>query len=143
MAASAWDFFNGFKRELGLGNVPLDGTGVVYRMVLLKSSAQLSAAAASAIGSLTGTVNTSGFSSRALANVNWSVKTTTSTFSWTWDTVIWTAQPTAINSISYAVIYMQTASTLVCWSRLSTAAFNVAKGNLYVIEPNPNAFELN
>ena len=141
MAPSAFEFFNGFKRELGLGNVPLDGTGVTFRIALFQSAAGLSATGFSSIGSVTGTV--AGVNSKVLT-VNWSVRTTTSTFAWSFATVIWTLDGGAsITGARYAVVYMQTASTLICWSALSTAEFNVADGNNYVIECNPVAFTLN
>lgn len=147
MAASAWEFFNVFKNELGQGLVDLTGAEAasgVFQMRLFQSSAQLSATIASTIGSLTNEVaGNSNYGARSLANINWSVKTTTSTFSWTFDTVVWTAAAaSAISSISYAVIYLQTASTLICWSRLTTAQFDVSGGNEYHVYPNTVCFEL-
>ena len=143
MAATAWDFFNGFKDALGRGTIDLSGGNTSFRMILMRSAALLSATQATIISSIAQTVATGGHNFRALT-VNWSVKSTTSTFSWTWNTVIWTvASDSAMTGVAYAVIYAQTASTLICWSRLSTAEFTVAAGNLYVIEPNPVCFELN
>ena len=141
MPATAFEFFNGFKRELGLGNVPLDGTGVQFRIALFGSAAALTANTLSSIGSVADTV--AGVTFRNLT-VNFSVRATTSTFSWDFATVIWTLDGGAsITGARYAVVYMQTASTLICWTELSTAAFNVADGNNYVIETNPIAFTLN
>lgn len=143
MAASAWEFYNAFKNELGQGSVDLTGGTAVFRMSLHTSASNAATASLSAISSVTGTVATGGITDRALT-VNWSVRATTSTFAWTWNTVIWTvASDSAAQNIRYAVIFMQTASTLVCWSELSTAEFTVAAGNLYVIEPNPVCFTLN
>jgi len=143
MAASAFEFFNGFKNELGKGNVPLDGTGVQFRIMLFTSAAGLTANTFSAIGSVPGSVTTGGVTFRDLT-VNWSVRAATSTFAWSFATVIWTiAAASAATNMRYAVIYMQTASTLICWSELSTVEFTVAAGNNYVIEPNPIAFTLN
>ncbi len=142
MAATAWEPFRKFKDALGRGLVDLSGTGTTFEMVLMKSAALLSATAFSLISSVTNTVNTGGHTFRALT-VNWSVRSTTSVIAWTWNTVIWTvASGSAMTSVKYAVIYSKTASILICWSRLSTAEFQVAAGNLYVIEPNPVCFEL-
>ncbi len=142
MAATEWFAFRGFKDALGRGNIDLSGTNTSFRMVLMKSAALLSATSGTIISSITNTVNTGAHNFRALT-VNFSAATTTSVLTWTWNTVIWTvASDSAMTSVKYAVIYAQTASTLICWSRLSTAEFQVAAGNTYVIEPNPVCFEM-
>jgi hypothetical protein len=143
VAASAFEFYNNFKHQLMLGNVPLDGTGVVFNMHLFTSASNAATAALSGLSSVTNEVATGGYALRALT-VNLSVRATTSTFSWLFATVIWTvAAASAMANVRYAVIVQQTASILICWTELSTAEFSVAAGNLYVIEPNPVAFTLN
>jgi len=144
MPASAWEFYNNFKFQIGAGTVDLTGGTANFQMRLFTSASNASDVALSTITSVTNEVATGGYAVRTLAGVNWSVRATTSTYAWTWNTVIWTAATgSAIANIRYAVIHMQTASTLVCFSELSSAEFTVAAGNLYVIEPNPVCFTLN
>lgn len=142
--ASAWEFYNSFKDQLGRGAIDLTGTGTTFRMRLYKSTSNAATATLVTAGQVTNEVNSSAYPAEGKAlTVNWSVKTTTSTYSWTFLTVIYTASGTAINNVKYAVIATQTASILVCWSELSTTEFNIALGNELVIEPNPVCFELN
>lgn len=144
MAASAWEFYNSFKDQLGQGNIDLTGTGTTFRMRLCKSTSNAATATLVTAGQLTNEVDSSAYPAEGKAlTVNWSVKTTTSTYSWTMLTVVFTASGTAINNVKYAVIATQTASILVCWSQLTTAEFNIALGNELVLEPNPVVFELN
>ena len=144
MAASAWEFYNTFKQKLGAGQIDLTGTGTTFKMRLFKSTSNAATATLVTAGELTNEVDSSAYPAKGNAlTVNWSVKTTASTYSWTFTTVIFTASGTAINNVKYAVIATQTASILVCWSQLTSAEFNVALGNELVIEPNPVCFELN
>jgi len=144
MAASAWEFYNSFKDKLGRGEIDLTGTNTTFKMRLFQSASNAATATLVTAGQLTNEVATSSYPAKGNAlTVNWSVKTTTSTYSWIAQTVTFTASGTAINNIKYAVIATQTASILVCWSQLTTAEFNVAAGNELIIEPNPVTFELN
>jgi len=143
MAASAWEFYNSFKNHLGKGNIDLTGTNTSFKMRLFKSTSNAATATLVSGGQLTNEVNSSSYPAEGKAlTVNWSVKTTTSTYSFNFVTVVFTASSTALNDIKYVVIMTQTASILVCWSQLSTAGFNVASGNELILEPNPVAFEL-
>ena len=144
MVASAWEFYNSFKDQLGRGNIDLTGTGTTFRMRLYTSASNAATATLVTAGQVTNEVNSSAYPAEGnVLVVNWSVRATTSTYAWTFNTVIFTASGTAINNVRYAVIATQTASILVCWSQLSTAEYNVAVGNELVIEPNPIAFTLN
>ncbi len=143
MPATAWEFYNSFKDKLGRGQIDLTGTNTAFRMRLYTSASNAATATLVSAGEVTGEVNSSAYPAKGNPlTVNWSAKSTASTYSWTFLTVIFTASGTAINAVKYAVIATQTASILVCWSQLSTAEFNVAVGNELVIEPNPVAFEL-
>lgn len=143
MAASAWEFYNSFKDHLGKGNIDLSGTNTSFKMRLFKSTSNAATATLVSAGQLTNEVNSSAYPAKGKAmTVNWSVKSTTSTYSFTFTDITFTASGTAINNVKYAVIATQTASILVCWSQLTTVEFNVALGNELVIQPNPVAFEL-
>ena len=144
MAATAWEFYNNFKSALGSGSIDLSGTNTSFKLRLYQSSSNAATATLVSGGQVTNEVASSSYPAEGQAlTVNWSVKTTTSTYSWTMLTVIFTASGTALNNIKYAVIMTQTASILVCWSQLTTAEFNVTTGNTLTIEPNPVIFELN
>lgn len=142
MAASAWEFYNSFKQKLGLGQIDLSGSTTSFVIRLYTSASNAATATLVTGGQLTGEVASSGYAGKALT-VNWSVKSTTSTYSWTFTDVTFTASGTAYVNIKYAVIMTQTASILVCWSQLTSAEFTLAAGNELVIQPNPVAFELN
>lgn len=144
MAASAWEFYNSFKDKLGRGSIDLTGTNTSFKMRLFKSTSNAATATLVTAGQLTNEVDSSAYPAKGKAlTVNWSVKTTTSTYSWMAATITFTASGTAINNVKYAVIATQTASILVCWSQLTTAEFNVGSGNELILEPNPVTFELN
>lgn len=144
MAATAWEFYNNFKYVLGTGSVDLSGTNTSFKIRLYTSASNAATATLLTGGQVTNEVNSSSYPAEGKAlTVNWSVKSTTSTYSWTFTDITFTASGTALNNIKYAVIMTQTASILVCWSQLSTAEFNVTAGNELVIQPNPVVFELN
>jgi len=146
MAATAWEFYNNFKNQLGQGAIDLTGTGTTFNMVLCGSTTNAGDATLNSYTSLTGELATdNGYTSGGKAlTVNWSVKTTTSTYSWTFNTVAFTAgAASAMTNVKYAVIMTITSSVLVCFSQLTTAALTVPAGKELIIEPNPVAFELN
>ena len=146
MAASAWEFYNNFKNQLGGGAVDLNGVGDTFNMILCGSTTNANDATLNSYSSLTGELAAdNGYTTGGKAmTVNWSVKATTSTYSWTFNTVAFTAAAaSAMTNVRYAVIMTNTSSILVCWSELTTAALTVPAGKELIIEPNPVAFELN
>ena len=148
MAATAFEFFNNFKKQLGLGNIDLSGTSTSFKMILLGSASTVESHAndwnnyASVNGEL---ATDNGYTAGGKAlTVNWSVKTTTSTYSWTFNTVVFTAAAaSAMTDVKYALIMTATSSILVCYSKLTTAAVTVTAGQEYHIYPTTVAFELN
>ena len=148
MAATAWEFFNNFKSQLGSGAIDLTGTNTSYKMILLGSASTVESHVNdwNTYSSVNGELATdNGYTQGGKAlTVNWSVKTTTSTFSWTFNTVAFTAgASSALVNIKYALIMTATSSILVMYSKLSTAAIDLAAGQVINIYPNPVAFELN
>jgi len=146
MAATSWEFYNSFKGKLLSGLVDCTGTNTTFKMALFGSAANVADATLSAFASATGEqAGNSNYPAGGKAlTVNMSVKTTTSTFSWSFLTVAFTAAAgSTISDVKYAVIYTQTASILVCWSQLSTAAITVPVAKELIIEPATVAFELN
>lgn len=147
MAATAWQFYNNFKKALGNGSIDLTGTNTSFIMRLYSSASNAATASLVSGGEVTNELPAdNNYSQKALVNPNWSVKTTTSTFSWSFDTVVFTAgAASAMTNIKYAVILTQTASILVCWSQLSTAEITVPAGLEYHIYSSSAkiCFELN
>ena len=146
MAATAFEFYNHFKSQLGGGLVDLNGVNTTFNMILCGSTTNAADATLTSYGSLTGELATdNGYTVGGKAlTVNFSVKTTTSTYSFTFNTVAFTAAAaSAMTNVGYAVIMTNTSSILVCWSKLSTAALTVPAAKELIIEPNPVAFELN
>lgn len=141
--AAAWEYYNSFKSSLGSGAIDLTGTGTAFQMKLYTSASNAATATLVSGGQVTNEVATGGYVGKAMV-VNWSVKTTTSTYSWTFNTVVYTAAATsAITNIKYAVIMTQTASILVMWSQLSTVEITVPATTEYNLYPSTVAFELN
>lgn len=144
MAATAFEFFHQFKYKLGTGAIDLSGVGDSFSLVLCSSASNV-AATLSTYGSLTGELATdNGYTAggRALT-VNFSAKATASVFSFTFNTVVWTAPAgSALTNVKFAVIRTNTSSLLVCWSQLSTAEITVPAGNEFHVYPNTVAFEL-
>jgi len=146
MAATAFEFYNKFKDELGKGNVDLSGSTTTFSMVLANSASNAGDATLASYASLTNELATdNGYTAGGKAlTVNWSVKTTTSTFSYTFATVVFTAAAaSAMANVKFAVVRTNTSSILVMYSQLSTAELTVPAGNELHIYPNTVAFELN
>lgn len=140
MAVTAWSFYRHFIRQVLTGNIDMSGTGTTFRMVLCNSASNAeSTALLSSYGSLTGELATdNGYTAegKALAGVNLSIKTTTSIFSWLFNTVVFTAAAgSAMTGVKYVVIRTATSSILVAYSRLSTAEITVPAGNELHIGP--------
>lgn len=144
MAVTAWSYYRHFIRQVLTGNVDMSGTGTAFRMVLCSSASNAeNVATLSSYGSLTGELATdNGYTQegKPLANVNLSLKATTSIFSWLFDTVVFTAAAgSAMTGVKYVVIRTATSSILVAYSRLSTAEITVPAGNELHIGPESSA----
>lgn len=140
--ASAWEFYNNFKGGLGRAEFDLSGTNTSYVMKLYTSASNAATATLISAGQVTNEVATGGYVEKAMT-VNWSAKTTASTWTWLFNTVVFTAAAgSAIANVKYAVIATQTASILVCWSQLSTVEITVPATTEYHIYPNGSIFEL-
>lgn len=148
MAATAFEFFNHFKGELGKANVDLSGTNNKFNLVLLGSASTVESHINdwSTYSSVAGELSTdNGYTAGGKElTVNWSVKTTSSTWSWTFNTVVFTAgASSALVDVKYALVYAVTSSILVMYTRLTTAALTVSAGQELHIYPTTVAFELN
>lgn len=151
MAASAWAFYNSFKRYLGDGTIDLDNDTFV--MGLYQSTSNAATATLSVTGSLTNEVSSgNGYASggKTLTGVTWSTGASASEMRFDATATIWSASGGNIANIRYAVIYDNTTGAsagnrkLVAYSALSTAQFTVTDGNTLTVTPSANGiFELN
>jgi hypothetical protein len=151
MAASAWAFYNDFKRYMADGTIDLDTTA--FQMHLFQSSSNAATATLSTLGSLTNQVaSANGYtlSGKTMAKT-WSTGASASEMRWDDTARIWSASGGSISAIKFAVIVAQTgasakdaANKLVAQGQLSTSQFSVTTGNTLTITPSANGiFELN
>jgi hypothetical protein len=133
MAATKWLFFNNAKIKLLNGTFDLDT--LQMRMGLFKNSASLSVSMfnASILAQLSNTVNSAGYKGQATLTPVVEVQSTSSAL-FSIGSIVYTATGGDITSIQYAVIYESSGTfNLLCFCRLSTAAFNVTSGNKLTI----------
>src|SRR5215204_5089419 len=139
MAAQAWKFFNEAKRKLMDGTIDIDGA--TFKLALYKSAANLSAnLTLSTLGSLANQVaaaNGYAAGGKSCSTPSWTILSAGAPGTWkfTWGSaVIFSASGGNITSVAYGVIYAG-ATDIMCFSRLSTAAFDVTDGNTLTISP--------
>lgn len=144
MAPAAWMFYNKFKEYMADGTIDLDTNNFYLR--LYKSSSNASTATLSTTASLTNQVNSAnGYTTAGKTMAcTWSVGASAGEVRFDATAEVWTASGGTIASIMYGVI-ANSAGKLVCWSKLSTAAFGVTDGNTLTITPHATngIFELN
>ena len=140
MAASAWSVFREAKKNLGSADINLS-TGT-FKLCLIQSGATMLSANSSAstwaslkTDGVTEFGDVGGYSSSGitLAAVSWTRSGTTIKFDCTDVSLSATA---ALSSIRAAVIREDTGDHLVCYSSLSTAAFDLLSGNKLTIQMN-------
>ncbi len=134
MASSAWTVYNSAKRYLVNGTIDLDTTAI--KAYLLKSTSNASTFTLSTQAALTNPVSAGGYKGAKLLTLM-SVKQGASAKQSKWSAAptIWTASGANIGSVMYCVLAV-TAGKLICWSKLSTAAFNVTTGNTLTLNMN-------
>lgn len=143
MAASAWQFYNSFRKKLGQGGIDLSGTN--FRMALVKTASNYTDATLSAWTSVNNEVSEQfGYSSsgQALSAESWA---STSAGQYTFDASdgYWSANGGSMTSIKGAVIF-QSGGALVCHSQLTTTGeITITDGNSLTIQFHANGiFEL-
>lgn len=111
------------------------------RMQLFKNTSNASTFTLTAFSELTNTVNSSGYG--GAKNLTVVIKAhSTSSAKMSINAVVWTATNGAITSIQYAVIY-ESGGGVLCFVRLSTAAFDIAASNsLTINNPTNGVFVL-
>ena len=140
MAAAAWRLYAKAKEYIGDGTITL-GTGG-FKMALFKGSSNASTITLSTLASVTvqasGGAYTTGGKYLAPSAGTWTLAGSTVTFDYTTLGITFTASGSNINAVQYAVIYKDGASAsakLLCWSKLSSSAFDVADPNTLTVLP--------
>jgi hypothetical protein len=134
MAASAWKVYNRAKMRIAKNALDLDGGSL--RMGLYKDGSNASNFAHSVFSQLNSVVTGGGYTGAKTLTAS-VVSVNASTVKFTIQNVIFTASNANISSVLYAVIYVSGGSApVVCWSKLSTAVFDVVNGNTLTIAAN-------
>lgn len=149
MAASAWTFYNEFKKYMADGTLDLDSN--IFRISLFTSASNAATATLSVISSITSEVSeVNGYSSsgKTLSATTWAQGASAGEMRFDSTAAFWSANGGNIANIKFAVIWRSGASALarklVAYSQLSTAQFTLTAGNRLTITPSANGiFELN
>ena len=136
MAAAAWRLYANAKEYIGDGTITL-GTGG-FKMALFKGSSNASTIALSTLASVTvqasGGAYTAGGKYLAPSAGTWTLAGSTVTFDYTTLGITFTASGSDISAVQFAVIH-NSAGKLLCWSKLSSSAFDVADPNTLTVLP--------
>ena len=143
MAAAAWKLYTKAKQYLGNGTIKLGvGLGDNFKMALFEGSSNASTLTLSTLASVTvqasGGAYVAGGKALVPATGTWTISGSTITFDYTSLGITFTASSSNINAVQYAVIYKDGASAsakLLCWSKLSSSAFDVADPNTLTVLP--------
>ena len=136
MAAAAWRLYAKAKEYIGDGTITL-GTGG-FKMALFRGSSNASTITLSTLASVTvqasGGAYTAGGKYLAPSAGTWTLSGSTVTFDYTTLGITFTASGSNISAVQYAVIH-NSAGKLLCWSKLSSSAFDVADPNTLTVLP--------
>ena len=136
MAAAAWRLYAKAKEYIGDGTITL-GTGG-FKMALFKGSSNASTLTLSTLASVTvqasGGAYTAGGKYLAPSAGTWTLAGSTVTFDYTTLGITFTASGSDISAVQFAVIH-NSAGKLLCWSKLSSSAFDVADPNTLTVLP--------
>jgi hypothetical protein len=146
MAAGAWTFYNIAKKKLADGSIDLDTN--TFRMSLYTSASNAGTLTLSTRTSVTNEVTEQfGYSSsgKPLASITWAAGASAKVYRWNAAAIVWTAAGGSISGVKFAVIWQSSGviDKLLCFSQLSTAAFNITTGNTLTITPSASGiFEM-
>jgi len=142
MAATAWAFYHTTKRNLGRGASGYQLSTDLFNLALFKTAATNPAdnKALSVKSQISNECSGGAYTAggKTLSANTW---TATATSTWKFDADDWviTATGTAISAVLFAAIYKSVSAgggPLLCYSQLSTAAFDVTTGNTLTIQMN-------
>ncbi len=151
MAASAWGFYNTFRKYVGNGTINLSSS--IFRMALFQSaaSAPASTLTLSTYSQISSEVaNGNGYTTggKTASATAWAQGASAKEYRFDGTAVVWSASSGNIANIKYAVVYISGASAgaqkLCFYSLLSSSMFTVTDGNSLTVTPSANGyFELN
>jgi hypothetical protein len=136
MAAAAWRLYAKAKQYIGDGTITL-GTGG-FKMALFRGSSNASTVTLSTLVQISvqvsGGAYVAGGKDLAPSAGTWTLAGSTVTFDYTTLGITFTASGSNISAVQYAVIH-NSAGKLLCWSKLSSSAFDVADPNTLTVLP--------
>jgi hypothetical protein len=143
MAVGAWTFYQKARKNIGTGAFPLTTAAAKFRLTLHLSASNAATATLSTSGSVTSQVAAAnGYTTSGKTfNNTWTAGVSAGQYRFNTTTigVFWSANAGTISGIKYAVIWCSGVSALakklLCYSQLSTVAFNLAAGNRLTITP--------
>ena len=140
MAAAAWRLYAKAKEYIGDGTIQLGTQGL--KMALFRGSSNVSTVTLSTLVELSvqasGGAYVAGGKFLVPSAGTWTLAGSTVTLDYTSLGITFTASGSNINAVQYAVIYKDGASAsakLLCWSKLSSSAFDVADPNTLTVLP--------
>lgn len=138
MAASAWNIYNSAKKYFGNGTIKLGAD--TFRLKLTSNASNASTFTLSTFQSANAEVTGGGYpaNGKVIGSTTWNTGTSAKQMKFTGNAVIFTANGSTIPNVMYAVIGNSANGKVLCWSKLSTAAFNVTSPNTLTITPNAN-----
>jgi hypothetical protein len=146
MAATAWTLYDLAKHRICNNTITLSGGD--FRMVLFKgqAAASVSLSTITLLGELGNECSGGAYvaGGKAAGTVRWTVGASAGEQKWDLSSdVVFTATGTNIGSVQYAVMAFSTTAVLtsgypLCWSKLSTSAFDVTTGNTLTVQINAN-----
>ena len=139
MAATAWKLYTKAKQYLGNGTIKLGvGSGDNFKMALFRGSSNASTITLSTLVQISvqvsGGAYVAGGKALVPATGTWTISGSTITFDYTTLGITFTASGSNISAVQYAVIH-NSAGKLLCFSKLSSSAFNVSDPNTLTVLP--------
>ena len=136
MAAAAWRLYAKAKEYIGDGTIQLGTQGL--KMALFRGSSNVSTVTLSTLVELSvqasGGAYVAGGKFLVPSAGTWTLAGSTVTLDYTSLGITFTASGSAISAVQYAVIY-NSAGKLLCWSKLSSSAFDVADPKTLTVLP--------
>ena len=135
--AAAWRLYAKAKEYIGDGTIQLGTQGL--KMALFRGSSSVSTLTFSTFSQLStrqasGGAYTAGGKYLAPSAGTWTLAGSTVTFDYTTLGITFTASGSDISAVQFAVIH-NSAGKLLCWSKLSSSAFDVADPNTLTVLP--------
>lgn len=142
MAAGTWTLYNNARKKLVNGTVDLDTTAIRMKFYKGTAAASVSLSTMSLISQIGTTNATTNMSVYPLVSKSVVAIAASATHKFTAANIVATASGGAA-TVQYAVIYSSTGAGeghVICWCKLSTAAFAVTSTNTITVTTPANGF---